>query len=92
LVSFKAEVVAGLKLEGYNFADVVTKARAEVPTRFNNGAQEAVVTEGDPRWKWTEEFRLLWEEVQSIYEQLRKDETKKVVNTIEVCDSWFLSV
>jgi protein SEY1 len=91
LVSFKAEIAAGLKLEGYNFADVVTKARAGAATLFSNGAREAVVTEGDPTWKWEEEFRLLWEEIRSIADQLRKDETKKVVNTIEVCDSRFHS-
>jgi hypothetical protein len=43
LVSFKAEIVAGLKVEGYNFADVVKNACAGAEARFSDGAQEAVV-------------------------------------------------
>ncbi len=85
LVSFKAEVVAGLKVDGYNFADVVSKARAAAEARFSDGAREAVVIEGDAAWQWEEELRLLREEVQSVADHLRKDETKKMVNTIEVC-------
>lgn len=86
LVSFKAATVAGLKVEGYNFADVVGKARADAEASFKDGAQEAVVTEGDASWQWEEELRLLRDEIQSVADQLRKDETKKMVNAIEVCD------
>jgi protein SEY1 len=86
LVSFKVATVAGLKIEGYNFADVVGKARANAEARFSDGAQEAVVTEGDASWQWEEELRLLRDEIQSVADQLRKDETKKMVNAIEVCD------
>ena len=85
-MSFKAATVAGLKVEGYNFADVVKKARADAEARFRDGAQEAVVTEGDASWQWEEELRLLQDEIQSVADQLRKDETKKMVNAIEVCD------
>ena len=85
-MSFKAETVAGLKAEGYNFADVVRKARAGAEARFSDGAREAVVAEGDAAWQWEEELRLLQDEIQSIADQLRKDETKKMVNAIEVCD------
>ena len=87
LVSFKAATVAGLKVEGYNFADVVGKARASAEARFSDGAQEAVVTEGDASWHWEEELRMLRDEIQSVADQLRKDETKKMVNAIEVCHS-----
>ena len=86
LVSFKAETVAGLKVEGYNFADVVKKARASAEAHFSDRAREAVVTEGDAAWQWEEELRLLRDEIQSVADQLRKDETKKMVNAIEVCD------
>lgn len=86
LVSFKAATVAGLKVEGYNFADVVGKARADAEAHFADGAQEAVVAEGDASWQWEEELRLLRDEIQSVADQLRKDETKKMVNAIEVCD------
>ena len=87
LVSFKADTVAGLKVEGYNFADVVTKARAGAEGRFSDGAREAVVVEGDSTWQWEEELRLLRDEIRSVADQLRKDETKKMVNAIEVCDN-----
>ncbi|KAH9971137.1 root hair defective 3 GTP-binding protein [Lactifluus volemus] len=83
LVSFKAEIVAGLNVEGYNFADVVSKARAGAEALFSKGSREAVVTEGDPTWQWEEEFRMLREEIQAVANQLRKDETKKMVNSIE---------
>ncbi|KAH9987006.1 RHD3/Sey1 [Russula compacta] len=83
LVSFKAETVAGLKAEGYNFADVVRKARTGAEARFSDGAREAVVAEGDAAWQWEEELRLLQDEIRSIADQLRKDETKKMVNAIE---------
>ena len=83
---FKAATVAGLKVDGYNFADVVWKARADAELRFGEGAREAVVTEGDASWQWEEELRLLRDEIQSVADQLRKDETKKMVNAIEVCD------
>ncbi|KAI9457897.1 protein SEY1 [Russula earlei] len=83
LVSFKAETVAGLKVEGYNFADVVIKARAGAEGRFSDGAREAVVAEGDAMWQWEEELRLLQDEIRSVADQLRKDETKKMINAIE---------
>jgi hypothetical protein len=83
-VSFKEEIVAGLKVDGYNFADVVKKARAGAEMRFSDGAREAVVVEGDAAWQWEEELRLLRDEIRSVADQLRKDETKKMVNTIEV--------
>ena len=86
LVSFKAEIVTGLKVDGYNFADVVMKARAGAEALFCDGAQEAVVVEEDTTWQWEEELRLLRDEIQSVADQLRKDETKKMVNAIEVCD------
>jgi hypothetical protein len=85
LVSLKAEIVAGLKVDGYNFADVVSKARAAAEASFSEGAREAVVTEGDAAWEWEEELRLLREEVQLVADHLRKDETKKMINAIEVC-------
>ncbi|KAI0268532.1 root hair defective 3 GTP-binding protein-domain-containing protein [Russula aff. rugulosa BPL654] len=66
-----------------NFADVVGKARADAEAHFADGAQEAVVTEGDASWQWEEELRLLRDEIQSVADQLRKDETKKMVNAIE---------
>ncbi|KAE9403661.1 root hair defective 3 GTP-binding protein [Gymnopus androsaceus JB14] len=79
LGSFKKDILDGLKGEEYNFADVVSKAKAKCETRFTEGAKESVVddsAEGATEWNWEEELELLKEEC-------RKDETKKMVNAIE---------
>jgi hypothetical protein len=86
LASFKAETVAGLEVDGYDFADVVGRARACAEARFVDGAREAVVVEGGGAWQWEETFQSLRAEIWSIIFQLRTDETKKVVDTIEVRD------
>jgi protein SEY1 len=75
-------MLEGLKGEEYNFAEVVSKARGRCEGRFKEGAEEATV-EGT-EWSWEDEMRLLKEEVGIIADQCRKDETKKMVNLIEV--------
>lgn len=69
--------------EGYNFADIVATARDRCKTRFLEGAQEALVEDTD--WSYDDELNLLKEEVRSLADQCRRDETKKMVNVIEVC-------
>ena len=86
LVSFNVDTMAGLEVDGYNFADVVRRARACAEARFIDGAREAAIVEGDAPWQWEEEFRLLLDEIGSITFQLRRYETKKVVDAIEVRD------
>ncbi|KAH7873308.1 root hair defective 3 GTP-binding protein [Lentinula edodes] len=86
LGAFKKDILEGMKGEEYNFADVVSKAKAKCDNRFTTGARESVVDdseEGKTEWNWEEELELLREEVQSVADQCRKDETKKMVNTIE---------
>jgi len=73
----------GLHGEEYSFADVVAKARERCEGRFKEGAVEVMVEGTD--WSWEEELALLKEEVGSVADQCRKDETKKMINTIEVC-------
>lgn len=73
--------------EGYNFADVVEQAREKCEGDFAAGATEAVVEEGSDSWGWEEELELLKEEMRSVANQCRKDETKKMVNLIEVSHS-----
>lgn len=46
-------------------------------------AKEAVV-EDSADWNWQEEMELLKEEMGLVGDQCRKDETKKMVNMIEV--------
>lgn len=88
LVQFKTEMHEGMRGENYNFAEIVQTARARCEKAFEEGAQEAVPVEGEEavHWGYDEEFNLLREEMGSVADQCRKDETKKMVNVIEV--SW----
>ena len=82
LVAFKKELLDGLRGESYDYADVVSKARKRCETTFCEGAEEAFVEGTD--WVWTDEFGLLKEEIRGVADQCRKDETKKMLNLIEV--------
>lgn len=84
LSAFKRDVLDGMRGEEYNFADVVGAARKGAEGAFVAGATEAVVEEGDTQWAWEDELGLLREEVQSVADQCRRDETKKMINAIEV--------
>ncbi|ESK90867.1 protein sey1 [Moniliophthora roreri MCA 2997] len=83
LVTFKKEILDGLKGEDYNFADVVSKSRTKWEQRFVEGAKEAVVDPESAQWSWEDELELLKEEIRSVADQCRKDETKKMLNAIE---------
>ena len=76
-------MLEGLRGESYNFADIVSAAKEKWEKAFIEGAKEALVEEAD--WSYEEEFGLLNTEMQSVADQCRKDETKKMVNAIEVC-------
>lgn len=82
LVAFKKEMLDGLRGEDYSFADVVLKARQTCEGTFTVGAKEALVEGAD--WTWEDELELLKEEMESVGNQCRKDETKKMINNIEV--------
>lgn len=71
-----------MKIEGYNFADVCAKARQSNEKRFIEGATEAKLEDTD--WVWEDELELLREEMSSVSDQCRADETKKMVNQTEV--------
>jgi hypothetical protein len=81
-MSFNVETNAGLKVDGYDFADVVMRARSGAEALFSDGAREVVIIEGDTTWE--EELRLLRDAIRSIIVQLRREEAKKVADTIEV--------
>ena len=72
----------GMRGEEYNFATVVSTAREKSESRFVQGAKEALLDDVD--WSWEDELALLQEELSSVADQCRKDETKKMVNAIEV--------
>ncbi|KAI0755918.1 root hair defective 3 GTP-binding protein [Irpex lacteus] len=81
LSSFKQEMLEGLRGEGYNFADIVNVARQKWEAAFLDGAKEALIEDTD--WTYEDEFGLLKDELKSVADQCRKDETKKMVNAIE---------
>lgn len=82
LLAFKKEMVEGMRTEGYNFADVVALAQKRCEKRFVDGAQEAKLEDTD--WVWEDELELLREEMRSVADQCRADETKKLLNSTEV--------
>ncbi|VDB95922.1 unnamed protein product [Peniophora sp. CBMAI 1063] len=83
LTGLKTDIQVGLKAADYNFATVLSGARESAEQLFVEGAKEAVVVEGDAAWAWEDELELLRQEIRAVGDQLRKDETKKMVNTIE---------
>lgn len=82
LVAFKQEMLEGLRGDEYSFADVIAKARETCQEVFTTSAKEALMEGTD--WSWEEELDLLMEEVKIVSDQCRKDETKKMLNQIEV--------
>lgn len=82
LVAFKKEMLDGLRGEEYDFAKVVFKAKEHCQGTFSAGAQEALVEGTD--WAWEDELESLKEEIKAVADQCRKDETKKMLNQIEV--------
>ena len=85
LVSFKDELLSALKGDDYSFADVVETARSTWEGKFTGTAKDTVVDPEDTtNWNWEEELELLKQEMSAVAVQCRKDETKKMVNVIEV--------
>lgn len=98
--TFVKDITAGLKEQGYDFAEVVEKGKARARERFSVGAKgwyslfaplysaelaiEVTIEETD--WEYENELGLLDEGLTLIADKCRADETKKMVNAIEV--SW----
>ncbi|KZP11505.1 RHD3-domain-containing protein [Athelia psychrophila] len=81
LIQFKKEMLDGLKSDNYRFASVVAKAKERSETRFKTSAQEDIV-EGTG-WTWDDEMNLLSNDITSVGDRCRKDETKKMLDHIE---------
>ena len=82
LSAYKKEMVEGIRGEGYNFAEICGKAQEACEKRFVTGATEAKLEDTD--WVWEDELELLREEISSVSDHFRADETKKMINSIEV--------
>ncbi|KAH8119299.1 root hair defective 3 GTP-binding protein [Phellopilus nigrolimitatus] len=81
LSAFKKGMLEGMRVEGYNFADVSADAKERCEGRFVDGAKEAKLEDTD--WSWEDELEMLREEISAVADQCRADETKKMVNHIE---------
>ena len=97
LTTFKRDLTEGVRLGGeYDFGVIVTDGRKKAESTFESGAKEALgvakssndVDEPlDAEWVYEDEFEQLKSEMSLVADQFRKDETKKMVNSIEVRDS-----
>ncbi|KAJ3536079.1 hypothetical protein NMY22_g6196 [Coprinellus aureogranulatus] len=81
VVTFKQDLLSGLKGDDYDFAEVVTKATKKCEDAFTKTAKEALVEGTD--WNWEDELEVIREEIRGVADQCRKDETKKMINQIE---------
>ncbi|KAJ3503868.1 hypothetical protein NMY22_g18101 [Coprinellus aureogranulatus] len=81
VVTFKQDLLSGLKGDDYDFAEVVTKATKKCEDAFTETAKEALVEGTD--WNWEDELEVIREEIRGVADQCRKDETKKMINQIE---------
>ncbi|WWC69983.1 protein SEY1 [Kwoniella pini CBS 10737] len=78
---FSKDIVRGTKEVGYDFAKVVNEGSDNARQRFLDGAKEVKIDGTD--WEYEHELALLDEDLKSIADRCRADETKKMVNTIE---------
>ena len=95
--AFAKELPAGLTGASYDFAEVVANGTLKARTTFIEGAKGDVghkrsycslrvseVKVEDADWEYEHELGLVEEDLSSIADRLRADETKKMVNAIEV--------
>ncbi|WVR06913.1 protein SEY1 [Kwoniella sp. DSM 27419] len=81
---FSKSIVKGTKEPGYDFGKVVTEGTREARERFSHGAKEMTVDETD--WEYDTELLLLDDDLRAIADRCRADETKKMVNAVEMWD------
>jgi len=95
---FAKDLNAGLKESGYDLAEVVQRGTAKARDTFlesakgeyyqvfaelNSDANVEVTVEGTD-WEYEHELALLEDDLRLIADQIRADETKKMVNATEV--------
>ncbi|KAK7692530.1 Dynamin-like GTPase that mediates homotypic ER fusion [Cerrena zonata] len=64
LVTFKKEMLEGMRGDSYDFAEIVKAARERCEKRFIDGAKELLLEDTD--WSYEDEFGLLSEEVRVL--------------------------
>ncbi|GAA6060069.1 hypothetical protein JCM10212_003030 [Sporobolomyces blumeae] len=83
LRQYRVSIEHSLKQDGYDFAQVVQKARAKAEAEFDDEARKVELRETESGWSSTEQRALLEEDLESVAELLRKEETRKMVAIIE---------
>ncbi|GAA5886919.1 hypothetical protein JCM5296_005191 [Sporobolomyces johnsonii] len=81
LRTFRQSIEQALRTEGYDFARVVQGAREEAERTFDKEARQVELEESG--WSASEQRGLLEEDMDSVAELLRKEETRKMVAVIE---------
>ncbi|GAA5942097.1 hypothetical protein JCM3775_007400 [Rhodotorula graminis] len=81
LRAYRVEIEDALKGDGYDFARVVAEARARAERTFEEEAKRVTLEESG--WSAEEERAALGEDMDSVAELLRKEETRKMVAVIE---------
>ncbi|GAA5869671.1 hypothetical protein JCM8547_005102 [Rhodosporidiobolus lusitaniae] len=81
LRQFRQSVETALQTDGYDFARVVGEAREEAEGRFREESGKVVLSESG--WSTEEQEGMLREDIESVAELLRKEETRKMVAVIE---------
>jgi hypothetical protein len=81
LKEFRKSVQDGLKVDGYDFAQVVQSTRATASAEFDKGAKDVLLSDTD--WSADETKQQLDEDMTAIADLLRAEETKKMVAVVE---------
>ncbi|GAA6012285.1 hypothetical protein JCM11491_007082 [Sporobolomyces phaffii] len=81
LRSYRVSIEQALKQEGYDFARVVKQARDDAEAEFKRESDQVELAESG--WSRQEQEGLFREDLESVAELLRKEETRKMIAIIE---------
>lgn len=81
VATFRSSLLAKLKGDSYDFGAVVVQVSNQVEDDFVTAAKELMLKDTD--WQYEDEIMSLKDDLGLIADQLRADETKKMVNAIE---------
>lgn len=82
LKDFRKAIQDGLKVDGYDFAKVVSETMSKAERDFQTQAREVKLD--DTEWSTEETEQQLREDMHAVADLLRVEETKKMVAVIEV--------
>ena len=82
LADFRANVLAKMKSDSYNFAEVIATNRTQAEQAFIKEATTLVLQDTD--WSFDDSLATLRADITSIATDCRVEETKKMITSIEV--------